>query len=75
MDKPLMTSTKLPARCPRCGSQHLSRSHRKNAFERLLSHVFLPWRCRDCYARFFRSRWANIQEESPPKARAANSNG
>jgi hypothetical protein len=49
----------------------LSRSHRKNVFERLLSRVLLPWRCRECYARFFRPRWANIEDDAP-KARAAH---
>ena len=48
--------------CPRCLSANLGRSHRVNAFERVISKVrILPHRCKDCHLRFwiFGSRaWA-----------------
>ncbi len=44
-------------RCPKCGSQEIQRSHRKNIVERALSFAILPWRCTVCYVRFFRPSW------------------
>lgn len=40
-------------RCLRCGSTHLRRSHRKNAFERFLLPLLLirPYRCQECKLR------------------------
>jgi predicted Zn-ribbon and HTH transcriptional regulator len=44
-------------RCPRCNSYDIARSHRRNRLERLASLVVVPWRCRECYLRFFSARW------------------
>jgi hypothetical protein len=44
-------------RCPRCSSIEVGRSHRQNQWERMVSVIVVPWRCRDCYARFFRPTW------------------
>ena len=57
-------------RCPRCGSLEISRSHRRNVGERFFSTLFLPWRCRDCYSRFLRPRWAKL-ERKPVQSAAA----
>jgi hypothetical protein len=39
----------------------------------MIGRLFLPWRCRDCYARFFRWRWVHIEEDAPPpKAHAVH---
>jgi len=46
--------------CPRCGSPDLIRSHRRNPLERVAGLVILPWRCQDCYLRFFRPRWLRM---------------
>jgi hypothetical protein len=41
-------------RCPLCDSSDVRRSHRRNAWERLLYWMGIkPMRCRDCYNRFF----------------------
>lgn len=41
--------------CPNCGSKEVCRSRRHGAVESLL-HVLriVPFRCEDCYKRFFR---------------------
>ena len=40
--------------CPRCGSERLHRSHRANAFERIVLRALWirPYRCESCNARF-----------------------
>ncbi len=46
--------------CARCGSPHVVRSRRRNILERLGTIMFLPWRCQDCYHRFYRLRSKHI---------------
>jgi hypothetical protein len=42
--------------CPRCGVADIRPSAYRNPFERLLFYVFLvPYRCRICLHRFYRS--------------------
>jgi hypothetical protein len=44
--------------CPNCGGKEVRRSRRKGAGESLM-HLLLfvsPFRCRECYERFFRLR-------------------
>ena len=44
--------------CPNCGSRQIRRSRREGIGEALL-HLLLftsPFRCRECYLRFFRLR-------------------
>ena len=53
-------------RCPKCGSEEIQRSRRKNLAERALGFAVLPWRCTVCYVRFYRPTW-----KSPAKSRVA----
>jgi serine/threonine protein kinase len=46
------------AQCPDCSSRDLTRSRRRNALEKTLSGVLLPYRCGRCGARFYRLRVA-----------------
>ena len=38
--------------CPSCGSDHIKRSRRR-PLERILFGLIIPYRCRDCYERFY----------------------
>jgi len=41
--------------CPQCGSATVRRSHRHGLVDRILQIVrFRPYRCQECYNRFFR---------------------
>ena len=41
--------------CPHCGSATVRRSHRRGVVDRILQMVrFRPYRCQECYNRFFR---------------------
>jgi predicted RNA-binding Zn-ribbon protein involved in translation (DUF1610 family) len=41
--------------CPQCGSATVRRSHRRGVVDRILQMVrFRPYRCQECYNRFFR---------------------
>jgi predicted RNA-binding Zn-ribbon protein involved in translation (DUF1610 family) len=41
--------------CPHCGSATVRRSHRRGVVDRILQVVrFRPYRCQECYNRFFR---------------------
>jgi proteasome lid subunit RPN8/RPN11 len=43
-----------PLVCPKCGSTHVHRSHRMNAFERLRGVLgYRPYRCNECLSRNF----------------------
>lgn len=53
---PGINSMEKAKSCPKCGSLELGRSHRKNPLEVAASAFVLPWRCRVCYARFFKPR-------------------
>ena len=44
------------SRCPRCGSNRLRRSARRSYLERVVGVLSFPWRCEDCYFRFFSLR-------------------
>lgn len=49
-------TTMLPV-CPHCRSQRTRRSHQPLGLgERLLACIYSPFRCTDCYQRFFRIR-------------------
>ena len=43
--------------CPHCSSVNITRSRRRNLGERSISILFLPYRCLNCYARFFQLKW------------------
>jgi ribosomal protein L37AE/L43A len=47
--------------CPDCGSVHVKRSRQRGVLERYLIPILQlrPYRCRDCYARFYAGRAAN----------------
>jgi len=58
-----------PQCCSKCGSQEITRSHRKNPLEFALSFAVLPWRCRVCYNRFFRHRRFQPAPAAPSAAK------
>lgn len=50
-----------PHVCPNCESPNIRRSRREGPFEFLLHWLFLlsPYRCRDCYQRYFGFRFSH----------------
>jgi predicted RNA-binding Zn-ribbon protein involved in translation (DUF1610 family) len=47
--------TNVQLMCPQCGSATVRRSHRQGLVDRILQIVrFRPYRCQECYNRFFR---------------------
>lgn len=56
--------------CPNCDSQYTRRSHRRGLFERYVLQAFgmVPYRCDDCYKRFYsrRSRLESYGDENSP---------
>ncbi len=54
--------------CPRCGSGHIRRSHRANAFERLRGIFgYRPYRCHECLSRSF-LKTAEVLDSIRPSA-------
>jgi hypothetical protein len=51
--------------CPNCGGKQIRRSRRAGIGETLLHLLFFtsPFRCRECYQRFFRPRLLFSAEE------------
>jgi|HubBroStandDraft_4_1064222.scaffolds.fasta_scaffold12158_5 predicted Zn-ribbon and HTH transcriptional regulator len=45
----------LKSRCPECGSDSIYKSHRRGLFERMVLGLtkMRPYRCRECYERFY----------------------
>ena len=54
-------------RCPFCGSKRLRRSHRRTFVERLFLRLLKrhPFRCMDCYERFYSREVADAQRPEP----------
>jgi len=62
----MFSLTKSP-NCPRCGSASTHRSRRRSLYEHILHKLFFisPFRCSDCYSRYFRFRLGSDTIDKP----------
>jgi len=60
-----------PTTCPKCESDRVRRSSRRDVFERLLSLVYVyPFRCPNCNHRFRSMHWGQRYRQIPVDQRA-----
>ena len=57
-----------PRECPYCAGTNIRRSHREGSLEFLLHWLFFlsPYRCRECYQRYFAFRFADPDSNPVP---------
>jgi hypothetical protein len=56
----------MEKRCPACESTSIRRSARRNTWESVIGVLILPFRCEDCYVRFYRMR--SVANGAPERA-------
>jgi hypothetical protein len=64
-------------RCSRCGSDSVRWSKRRGMIEKALSVLVRPYRCTDCYHRFFplvQTVQANLQSREDAKSQQSKGN-